>query len=80
MTDFTNLYETVNKIYSESTPISRLLFVVKLREGKDANLSPPINTFTNYLKKVCSDIKDFNLCIINLGNANTIVLLEVYIL
>jgi hypothetical protein len=77
MTDFPNLYQTVNAIYGESTPMSRLLFIVRLREGKDAGATPPINIFTNYIKNACSEIEESNACIINLGNANTIVLLEV---
>jgi hypothetical protein len=77
MTDFPNLYQTVNKIYGESTPMSRLLFVVRLREGKDTGATPPINVFTNYIKNAISEINNTNACVINLGNANTIVLLEV---
>lgn len=79
MTEFTNLYETVNKIYSESSPISRLLFVAKLREdkiGKDQQSS--INVFSSDIKTLGKKIEGFNFCIINLGNSNTIVLLEVY--
>jgi hypothetical protein len=81
MTDFPNLYETVNKIYSESSPVSRLLFVAKLREaGKESHTTPSINIFTSELKTIGRRIEGFNFSIINLGNANTIVLLEVILL
>ncbi len=78
MTELTNLYETVNRIYSESTPMSRLLFVAKLKEGvKETTAQPPITIFTNDIKTIGRRIEGFNFCIINLGNNNTIVLLEV---
>ncbi len=75
-----NLYETVNKIYSESTPISRLLFVVKMKEDrslKDSHVQINVEKFISDIKSN-GPVKDgFKFCIISLGSANIIVLVEV---
>jgi hypothetical protein len=80
---FANLYETVSKVYSESSPISRIFYLAKLK-GKDENKTKDVimNQFIAEIKNLFKKIEGFNCFIIFLNSSsgqNALVLIEVIV-
>jgi hypothetical protein len=78
---FQSLYETVEKVYSESKPISRIFYLAKLK-GKDENKTKDVimSQFTNEIKTLFRKHEGFNCFIIFLNSSsgqNALVLIEV---
>jgi hypothetical protein len=82
MIKYENLYETVNKIYSESTPISRMLCLAKLKEshGEKQSRDYVKNQFVSEIKLISNKTEGFNCCILILGAYNAFLLIEVNII
>ncbi len=78
---FQTLYETINRIYSMKTPISRILYMATLKEseklGKDQILSNFKDEIKRNLKKTGNK---FNLMMVFIGTTNALVAIEVIII
>jgi len=77
---FQTLYDTVNRIYSVKTPISRILYIASLKDSEKTNKD---NILSNVREEIREGLKrtgnKFNLMMVLVGSANVLVAIEVII-
>lgn len=74
---FNNLYETINKIYSVKKPISRVLYITKLRES-DKGGRETLTSLRDEIRKILKRSEEqFNIMIIYIGTRYALVAIEV---
>lgn len=81
-TQYENLYQTINKIYKEKSPISRVLYITKMKENanRDDKIGREI-TLTNLRDEIRKILKkgehQYNLMIVYIGTVYALVAIEV---
>jgi hypothetical protein len=77
---FQTLYDTVNRIYSVKTPISRILYIASLKDSEKTNKD---NILSNVREEIRRGLKKtgnkFNLMMVLVGSTNVLVAIEVII-
>ena len=75
---FPNLYQTINHIHKQSNPVSRLLYITKIKEIDKLTREQIIANFSKELKKYFQKLdNNVNCLIIYLGTSYSLVMLEV---
>lgn len=80
--NYVNLFDTINAIYKEKTPVSRILYLAKIKEttDKDERLQREaiIGNFTNEVMKMFKRIDSkFYHMIVYIGTSYALLLIEV---
>jgi hypothetical protein len=81
---FDSLYDTINKIYQEKRPFSRVLYISKIKEftSKDDKVTreTTLNSFKEEVKRLLRKLEgDFNYMIVYIGLMYAIIGIEVTI-
>ena len=75
---FQTLYETVNKIYSIKSPISRILYMATLKESEKHSKDQILTNFKEEIKRNLKKTGNkFNLMMVFIGTSNALVAVEV---
>lgn len=75
---FKTLYETISRIYSIKTPISRILYMATIKESDKLNKDQILSNLKDEIKRNLKKTGNkFNLMMVFIGTTNALVAIEV---